>query len=99
LARALISRAPVLLLDELTASLDGETELQLVRGLDRFIDGRTAIVVTHRLSTAHWADRVALLENGIIQEAGPSGQQLKDSPRFARLFGDQGKQRLDYRSQ
>ncbi|MCP4674929.1 MAG: ABC transporter ATP-binding protein [Deltaproteobacteria bacterium] len=88
LARALLSHAPVLLLDEVTASLDGETEHALVEALDGFLMGRTVLVVTHRLATAEWADQVAFLEDGIISAAGPSGI-LGTDDRLKRLFGAQ----------
>ncbi len=89
LARALLSNAPVLLLDEVTASLDGQTEQALVDGVIELLDGRTALVVTHRLSTVRFADRIALLENGQINAYGPTDETMAGSTRFAELFGDQ----------
>ncbi len=89
LARALLSQAPVLLLDEVTASLDGETEHVLVEALDSFLEGRTVLVVTHRLATAEWADQVALLEDGTISVAGPARILLGKDDRLKRLFGAQ----------
>lgn len=87
LARALLSRAPVLLLDEMTASIDGEMEREIVGGLDDHLDGRSIVVVTHRRSTAAWARELALLENGRIEARGPSEELLDGSGRIARLFG------------
>jgi subfamily B ATP-binding cassette protein MsbA len=89
LARALLSSAPILLFDEVTASLDGETEQALVDGLKDFLGNRTVIVVTHRLTTARWADHVALLENGAIQVLGSIDTMFEPGSRLARLFGDQ----------
>ncbi|MDD5307679.1 MAG: ABC transporter ATP-binding protein [Deltaproteobacteria bacterium] len=89
LARALVSLAPVLLLDEVTASLDGATEKALTGSLDRFLEGRTVLAVTHRLSTARWADRVVLLDNGVVRAAGPSASLLDSDPRLVALFGGQ----------
>jgi len=89
LARALLSRAPVLLLDEVTASLDGKTEGALVEGLrDRLAD-RTVLVVTHRLATARAADRIALLDEGVIRAHGPARELLASDGRLIRLFGGQ----------
>jgi subfamily B ATP-binding cassette protein MsbA len=89
LARALLSRAPILLLDEVTASLDGETERTLVDGLAGRLAGRTVLVVTHRLSTARAADRIALLEDGVIRAEGPAVELLARDGRLVRLFGGQ----------
>ncbi len=89
LARAIISRAPLLLLDEVTASLDGETERSLVEGLDALPQDRTVVVVTHRLSTAMWARRLVLLEAGEIRADGPSGELIPRHRRVAEVFGDQ----------
>ena len=89
LARALLSHAPVLLLDEVTASLDGETEHALVEALDSFLVGRTVLVVTHRLATAEWADQIAFLEDGTIAAAGPAGTLLGTDDRLKKLFGAQ----------
>jgi len=87
LARALLSRAPVLLLDEVTAALDGETELALIRGLDELPADRTVLVVTHRASTARWAEQMVLLEHGAIEVAGPTAELLATDRRLRRLFG------------
>jgi subfamily B ATP-binding cassette protein MsbA len=87
LARALVSKAPVILLDEMTASIDGETESAIVERLDSFLDGRSVLIVTHRRSTAARADRIALLEGGEISATGTPGDLLEGNPRIARLFG------------
>jgi ATP-binding cassette subfamily B protein len=89
LARALVSRWPILLLDEVTASLDGETENALAEGLAEQLQGRTVLVVTHRLSTARAADRLALLEEGRIGTTGPADELLATNGRLIRLFGGQ----------
>jgi subfamily B ATP-binding cassette protein MsbA len=91
LARALLSRAPILLLDEVTASLDGETERALFEGLVERLADRTVLVVTHRLSTARSADRIALLEDGAIRAAGPAEALLASDQRLVRLFGGQAR--------
>jgi subfamily B ATP-binding cassette protein MsbA len=86
LARALLSAAPLLLFDEVTASLDGATERTLVEDLDDYLGERSVVVVTHRLSTASWATRLALLENGAVRVEGPASLLIESDPRVKRLF-------------
>jgi ABC-type multidrug transport system fused ATPase/permease subunit len=70
IARAVLKDAPVLLLDEPTASLDAETEARVLRNLAAWGRGRAILLVTHRLSTLRYADRVVVLERGHVVEAG-----------------------------
>jgi len=91
LARAIVSRAPVILMDEMTAAIDGETERKIVETLGEHLTGRSVLVITHRRSTAAWADEVALLENGAIGTRGPSDELLDENSRIARLFGEDEK--------
>jgi subfamily B ATP-binding cassette protein MsbA len=86
LARALLSAAPVLLFDEVTAALDGATERALVEELGEYLGERSVVVVTHRLSTARWASRLALLEGGAVRVEGPALLLLESDPRVKRLF-------------
>jgi subfamily B ATP-binding cassette protein MsbA len=86
LARALLSTAPLLLFDEVTAALDGATERTLVEDLDDYLGERSVVVVTHRLSTARWATRLALLESGAVRVEGPSQLLIESDPRVKRLF-------------
>ncbi len=77
LARAFLARPRVLVLDEATSSLDLESETIVERALDAVLEGRTAIVIAHRLATAMRADRIAVVEAGRIVELG-SPQELRD---------------------
>jgi ATP-binding cassette, subfamily B, bacterial len=77
LARAFLARPRVLVLDEATSSLDLESETVVERALDAVLDGRTAIVIAHRLATAIRADRIAVVEAGRIVELG-TPQELRD---------------------
>jgi ATP-binding cassette subfamily B protein len=71
LARAFLAQPRVLILDEATSSLDLKSEAAVERALDRVLEGRTAIVIAHRLSTAMRADRIAVVNDGRIVELGP----------------------------
>lgn len=85
LARALLATPRVVLLDEATANLDLRSESRVEMALDRVLQGRTAIVVAHRLSTAMNSDRVVVLERGRVVEDGPPQQLLDSGGRFAQL--------------
>ena len=70
IARAFIRDAPVLILDEPTASLDTDSEHLVMEGLNRLMKGRTVIMITHRLNTIRGADTIIVLNNGIVAEQG-----------------------------
>jgi ATP-binding cassette subfamily B protein/subfamily B ATP-binding cassette protein MsbA len=77
IARALLKDAPLLILDEPTSALDAETEHLVFGALDRLMEGRTAIVIAHRLSTVRRADKIVVLDEGRIVETGTHGQLIK----------------------
>ncbi len=79
IARALVKDAPVLVLDEPTASLDVETEASLMEAIERLMAGRTVILIAHRLSTARRADRIIVLDDGRIVE-GISHSAQRQTP-------------------
>ena len=70
IARAVLKNPPVLILDEATSSVDNETEAAIQRSMERISRGRTMIVIAHRLSTVRNADRIFVLDNGQLREAG-----------------------------
>ena len=76
IARALVRDAPVLVLDEPTASLDADTERQVVANLKQWAAGRVVIIITHRLSTIRTADRIAVLADGTVTEAGTHSELM-----------------------
>jgi ATP-binding cassette subfamily B protein len=86
LARAFLSDPRVLILDEATSSLDPGTEADVEEAVEALMEGRTVIVVAHRLSTAERADRVAVVDAGGIAEIGTHAQLVQLGERYAALF-------------
>ena len=85
IARVLLARPAVLLLDEPTSAVDAESEASIVEALERLMRGRTALIVTHRLSLARTADRVVVLEGGVVAEEGTPEVLRRRGGRYARL--------------
>lgn len=86
LVRAALADPSVLVLDEATSNLDPGTERAVERALERLTEGRTTVVVAHRLSTAARADRVAVIDHGELVELGTHKQLLARDGRYAQLF-------------
>ena len=85
IARAILKDAPVLLLDEATSALDAENESQVQEALDRLMRGRTSLVIAHRLATIRGADRILLLDSGMIVEEGTHERLAAAGGLYARL--------------
>lgn len=83
IARAIFKDAPVLVLDEATSALDAGSEARVQAALDRLMDGRTCLVIAHRLSTVRRADVIACLEDGRVSAAGTHEEMLRISPTYA----------------
>ncbi len=86
IARAAISKAPILILDEATSSVDTRTERHIERGMDRLMEDRTTFVIAHRLSTVRNANAIMVLENGEIIERGDHEDLLKNKGRYYNLY-------------
>jgi len=86
IARALIKDAPIILLDEATAALDSESERQVQEALDRLTQGRTTIVIAHRLHTITHADRIHVVEDGVVVESGVHDDLLRRDGRYASFY-------------
>ena len=90
-ARALLTDAPILLLDEPTSAVEPESEALIIEGLERLMEGRTALIVSHRLSLARSADRVVIIEGGrVVEEGSPSALLVEDSSRFSAMVRAEG---------
>jgi ATP-binding cassette subfamily B protein len=88
-ARALIRRAPIILLDEPTASLDSESERYVQEAIRRLYEGRTTLVIAHRLYTVMHADMIYVIENGTVTESGRHEALLRRGNRYADFFQSQ----------
>jgi ABC-type multidrug transport system fused ATPase/permease subunit len=78
IARALLKDAPILILDEATSSVDTGTELLIQQALERLMQGRTTLIIAHRLSTVRNADQIIVLEEKSIRETGTHAQLIKE---------------------
>lgn len=89
LARAVLKDAPVLILDEATSAVDNETEAAIQRSLHRVAEGRTTVIIAHRLSTVRHADRILVLDGGAVAEAGSHEALLAEEGLYHRLWSVQ----------
>jgi len=89
IARALLKNAPILVLDEATSALDSESEKLIQDALEKLMEGRTSIVVAHRLSTIATLDRIIVLDKGRIAEDGAHTELLKQKGIYAKLWAHQ----------
>ncbi len=98
IARALLKNAPIVLLDEATASLDPENEVFIQKALNALVAEKTVIVIAHRLQSVMNADQIVVLENGAVKERGVHEELLSHNGLYARLWEEQskaGKWRMD----
>jgi len=89
IARAILKKSPIILLDEATSSLDTESERVVQNAINNLIKGRTTIVIAHRLSTIHNADKIFFLENGKIINSGNHEYLINNSEEYKALYKNQ----------
>lgn len=90
IARALLADPAVLIMDDATSAIDSATEDEIQRAIRQVQEGRTTLLITHRLSQIRWADQVLLLRRGRLVDFGPHDELLARSPLYQRIFAHQG---------
>lgn len=89
IARAMLSDAPMLILDEATSNVDSRTEIQIQKALAELMEGRTSFVIAHRLSTIQNADLIIVLQNGEISEQGTHDELMRCGGFYSKLYNSQ----------
>ena len=89
IARAILKNAPILILDEATSAVDTETERAIQHSLNKLTEGKTALIIAHRLSTLRHSDKIIVLKNGSIAESGTHDELLKETGIYADLWNVQ----------
>jgi len=89
IARAILKQAPILILDEATSALDSVTEQKIKESVDYLMDGKTTLVIAHRLSTLSHMDRILVFEGGCVVEDGSHDQLIEQNGRYAKLWNMQ----------
>jgi ATP-binding cassette subfamily B protein len=95
LARAILARPELFIMDEATSSVDTLTEALIQRGMEALMEGRTSFVVAHRLSTIRRADRILVIEDGRIKEQGTHAELLRQRGHYYRLYTQQFRHELE----
>ena len=96
IARVILKNPKILILDEATSSLDSVSENLIQSALNRIMEGRTSIVIAHRLSTIMAADKIMLLENGVVSQSGSHDELIAKSEGYRELYETQFRRVIDY---
>ncbi|MCU0466628.1 MAG: ATP-binding cassette domain-containing protein, partial [Anaerolineae bacterium] len=86
IARAFLTQPPILILDDSTSAIDSATEDKIQRAIYAAAQGRTTILITHRLSQIRWADHIVVLKNGQVVAQGKHEQLMESSEAYRRIF-------------
>ena len=86
IARAFMTNPRILILDDSTSAIDSATEDQIQRAMRRILEGRTTLLITHRLSQIRWADRIIVLRNGELVDQGSHDELLQRSESYQHIF-------------
>ena len=89
IARAILKDAPIILLDEATASLDPENELYIQEAIDRLVQSKTVVIIAHRLNTVVQADAIEVLDEGSLVEQGTHQELMKKAGLYHRMWDEQ----------
>ena len=89
IARAILKDAPIILLDEATASLDADNEIEIQKSLQKLTEGKTVIVIAHKLNTIVNSDQIIVLNDGQIEEIGNHEKLLKNKKRYFNMYKEQ----------
>jgi ATP-binding cassette subfamily B protein len=95
LARAVLARPELFIMDEATSSVDTLTEALVQRGMERLMAGRTSFIIAHRLSTIKRANRILVIEDGRIAEMGTHAELLRKRGHYHRLYTQQFRRALE----
>jgi len=95
LARAVLSRPEIFIMDEATSSVDTLTEALIQQGMETLMRGRTSFIIAHRLSTIRKANRILVIENGRIAEMGSHAELLRQRGHYYRLYTQQFRKQLE----
>ena len=90
IARALLKNAPIIILDEISASLDVENEMKIQESLNTLIKGKTVIIISHRLKSIENADKIIVMNEGKIDAEGKHSELLKKSPLYRSMIEKSG---------
>ena len=85
IARALLKNAPIILLDEATASLDAENETKIQAGISELVRDKTVIIIAHRMRTVRNADKIVVLSEGTVSEQGTPNELIAANGEFSRM--------------
>ena len=89
IARAMLAKTPMLILDEATSSVDTRTEVQIQKAMDNLMEGKTSFVIAHRLSTIRNADLILVMNDGNVIEQGTHDSLMKQAGFYAKLYNSQ----------